>query len=285
MHVRSGEVREDAVDVDAADGTIVAVVADGHGTRRAFRAHIGSELGVRAAIEAARADQTSWESTSDAEAARWVAERFTPELVDRWRSLVQDHVREHPLTPDEVPGSALSTEELWLAYGSTVLVAILTPHRGLLWQLGDGDIVSGTPAALAGITVAADPHNHGNQTSSICMPDAAARARSVLLPLGAEPMFVVLATDGFGNAMASTDWRTRLIDDLHAQRAEHGFDDIAESLPSWCRQCAQASGDDVSVVALLHDPDPSPAVTGSPSPGSLPSQATPKPGTPSAPTP
>lgn len=251
MHVARDQLREDAASVHVGDGIVIAAVSDGHGMARSFRAHVGSELAVEAARDVALASRPQWSGpgVDNVTAAVWLREHYTQAVLGRWRALVLDDVAEDPLSEQErriAPDEA----SVLVAYGATLLVALVDEQRVLAWQIGDGDLVLAPAGATAGPAVAIDPHLVGNRTTSLCQPDAQRHVRTAVHELGPEACVVVLATDGFANAMLEGDWQERLGEDLHGLVTDHGFGAVAGKLPEWAAEASKASGDDVSLVVL-----------------------------------
>ncbi len=251
-HVAKAQVREDAAMVHVGDGMVVAAVSDGHGMARSFRAHEGSELAVEAAIDVALAGVDQWRSTQQgaSEGAVWLREDFTDAVLARWRQLVLDDVADKPLT-DAERELTQTTDDVYVAYGATLLVVMADDQRLLAWQLGDGDLVLAPGSGTAGPAVAVDPHLLGNRTTSLCQPEASEYVRTAVHEVGPERTILIAATDGFANAMAEPDWQERLGADLHGFFEGEGFSAVARTLPQWVAEAAQASGDDVSVVVLV----------------------------------
>ncbi len=251
LHVARDQVREDAACVHVGDGIVIAAVSDGHGMARSFRAHVGSELAVEAARDVALDARAAWSGpgVDDLAVAGWLRDHYTPAVLSRWQQLVRDDVLDSPFTEQE---RAIAPDEAtqFIAYGATLVVALVDDQRMLAWQLGDGDLLFAPAGATAGPAVAGDPHLVGNRTTSLCQPDAARHVRTAVHELGTQASVVVLATDGFANAMLEGDWQERLGEDLHSLVSTDGFTAVARKLPEWAVEASRASGDDVSLIVL-----------------------------------
>jgi len=86
------------------------------------------------------------------------------------------------------------------------------------------------------------------------LESAAADFRFATLPASAEPDLVLLASDGYGNSFASTDWWHGLVEDLARFVDENGFDSFRGHFPDWLAESAAVGGDDVSSVVLVREP-------------------------------
>ena len=77
-----------------------------------------------------------------------------------------------------------------------------------------------------------DPRLDGSRTTSLCQPDAYAAMRFGVLPIAETASgAVMLATDGYGNAQARSDWQVAFGTDLAALAAVHGPSGSANSCP------------------------------------------------------
>jgi hypothetical protein len=238
--------------------TVAIAVADGHGHARHFRSARGARMAVDIATELAIEAASV---TSDPGGLRTALRtRIGPHLVTSWRRAVEADLDEHPVSPTELADAGLTAdatfEDRIYGYGSTVMIALLTPEWLLCAQIGDGDAFAITTDGEAIRLVPGDPLLDGWRTTSLCQPDAASALRYGALRLSdTEILVVVLATDGYGNAQLRSDWDDVFAVDLAAMVAQHGVDWIAQSLPSWVTACASAdgSGDDVTVALAFHN--------------------------------
>jgi hypothetical protein len=226
------------------DGGIVLAVADGHGHRRHFRSDRGARMAAAAgcaAVQAAIADLPgAWGS-------------LPADVLRRWREAVDLDLSSDPFTTVEdtwrTPG-----DEPVLAYGTTLLVAAVSGGWVLLLRIGDGDVLTARPDGSVGDPLPKDPCLTGEQTTSLCQPDALSAFRVAVLDLQAEPLaLLLLATDGYGNAQVDDPWQPGVGADLVAMLAEHGPAWVESRLPGWVAACASAegSGDDTTVGLVV----------------------------------
>ena len=133
VHERNGLPNQDAIYWLPASGEgslIVLAVADGHGSARYSRSHIGACLAVESAAQLvhefinSQADNLSLikDATED-----WLPRA----LVRKWVEVVTDHLNADPLN-----------EESIVAYGATLIVAAVTEQFAVYLQLGDGEILT-----------------------------------------------------------------------------------------------------------------------------------------------
>ncbi len=257
-HLHSGAPNQDAhlsqrlghLDKDA----LVVAVADGHGDRRHFRSERGSRFAVESACRCA-ADATlilrEMPSSSPEELAR--SALISP-IVSEWRSMVAEDVAYDPFSE----GERALLKELGsspdLAYGSTLLIALLWGRSILLAQIGDGNAVVLHLNGRVSTPVPGDARLDGRQTTSLCQPDATDAFRVAAIDRTmTEVAGILLATDGFGNAQIADPWEPAVGSDLLDMVRQRGLGWIEEQLPTWVDECASVEGsaDDVTVALVL----------------------------------
>ncbi len=257
-HHAVGLPNQDAVEACEIDGRGVAVaVADGHGHSRHFRSARGARLAVTAACQAVR-EQTSWLGglTAAGQIETGISQVLVPAIVDRWRAAVRADIAGQPLTPAE-EALAWPGDDLVIAYGTTLLLAVVWGTWLLLAQIGDGDILGIHPNGSALLPVPGDPLLDGHYTTSLCSPWAGESFRAAVVDLSRTDLCgVMLATDGFGNAQAADGWEDAASADLAVLISGHGPEWLAGQLPVWAERCASADGsaDDTTIALLLPPP-------------------------------
>jgi hypothetical protein len=273
---RSHEVRgmpsQDAVahrPIAAARGFVVAV-ADGHGHHRHFRSATGSALAVRAACQAAADLVTEIGPVPGGSAgdrgtamspltAEIIAGRLPAVILRRWRTAVARDVMADPLGRGELDVMKMRADGVEVAYGATLLVAMVVAEWLVCAQIGDGDIVTVAADGEHGCPVPGDDILDGLHTTSLCQPDAVDSFRIGTRNLAAEPLrALMLATDGYGNAQARDSWQPTFARDLAALMATRDPAWLAAQVPGWALRCASGdgSGDDTTIALLLAAGDP-----------------------------
>ncbi|HEV3295296.1 MAG TPA: protein phosphatase 2C domain-containing protein [Streptosporangiaceae bacterium] len=259
-HEMSGRPLQDAAGFTggpAADAQWLALaVADGHGGHPHFRSARGSELAIEAALGLASEFGPRFAVTGTvAEVYGAARDDLVPALISRWREAVAGDLAEIPLTGAE--RRMLAADDAVIAYGSTLLLAVLAGIWLVLCQIGDGDMVMVGADGMASVPVPYDPRLDGHSTTSLCQFDAADSFRIAVVNLPVSPVAaLLLATDGFGNAQTAEPWYQPVGGDLVRLAAERGIDWVGEQLPAWAARCASAegSGDDTALALLLPDP-------------------------------
>lgn len=237
---------------DATGGlTWVVAVSDGHGGKRYVRSDVGSQYAVEVAVERLSAAVTAAGSESPVDLLRGEVAG----IVDAWRDRVTAHWSGAPFTEAETATAGvgdLAAEPL-LAYGATLLVAVVGEAGIGIAQIGDGDALIRSHG-FATRPVPGDARLIGGQTTSLCLDTAADDFRFAGQPATADPDLVLLASDGYGNSFADTDWWQGLVGDFAWFLDEHGFDELEAQLPAWLEESARVGGDDVTAVVVARDP-------------------------------
>jgi serine/threonine protein phosphatase PrpC len=253
-HIRQGLPNQDALHYTERQAPLVLAVADGHGSAKCFRSQQGAQLAVQCAVSIMQERVSSALSMQD---LRWLAEEnLSKTLVQNWRYAVAADVQINPFNAEEQP-LLPRNQEPYLAYGSTLLVAVLTSSALLLMQLGDGDILVVSADGHVQRPIEADPQLIGNETTSLCGKDSWKQFRTAVWPLINQPALIVLATDGYANSFKNEASFLRVGSDLLAMIQQAGLAAVAASLPSWLQEASEmGSGDDVTVGLMYAQAKP-----------------------------
>ena len=242
-----GVPNQDAVQVRRVAGTRgdawVVAVADGHGGARYVRSDLGARTAVDVAVRAVA------HALADRDDPAAVLREVVPRIVEEWRAQVAADARDRPFTDEE---RARGGDGSVMAYGATLLVAVVGGHGVAVAQVGDGDALVRSHG-FATRPVPGDDRLVASETTSLCLDSAVDDFRFAVVPDSAEPDLVLLTTDGYGNSFAQADWWHGLVDDLATFVVRSGFDRVADELPGWLEESARVGGDDVSAVLLVRD--------------------------------
>ncbi|HKT73528.1 MAG TPA: PP2C family serine/threonine-protein phosphatase [Steroidobacteraceae bacterium] len=265
-HVRDGLPNQDAFAVWQAEGSerrcIVVAVADGHGGARHFRSANGSNFAVNAAVQAMRRIASEWESGDCARQSQ-IASAVLPEaIVADWTQKVQLHLQSTPITEAEWRALEASSgpeareqvqAEPALAYGATLLAALVTSTAVLLLQIGDGDAILVGPDGKAWRPIPDDERLTGEFTTSICRAGAQADFRNSIVRFGASPVsLVMLSTDGYSNSFRTDEDFLRVGTDVLQMVRTDGAAAVENQMPQILEHASSnGSGDDIT-VGLVH---------------------------------
>lgn len=259
-HVRAELANQDAIAWEPRSGTgteVVLAVSDGHGGSASFRSERGARLAVKAALEVAQ-DVLGY-PTGQARSLSLVKQAMEVEvprrIVQRWREEVQGDLSDRPITTEERARADVGTKRRpssggddFIAYGATLITVIATDAFLAICQLGDGDALT---VDRDGSVVRLFPENVslGDETTSLCLPDAWSHARSYFrASFGHRPALVVASTDGFSNSFVDDAGFLDAVSRLWPTIIRRGLDDTARDLEGALHQMsALGSGDDITL--------------------------------------
>lgn len=270
-HVANKAPNQDAVATERAGAHgVVAAVADGHGHSRHLRSARGSKFAVKIGCQVAQEladrlesghgifaqqDAPGAAAPTAGEITKLTEEFFVPAIVSRWREAVLADVKADPFTEAEQQHRHAG-DDATIAYGSTLLLAMVLHGWLILAQIGDGDVVGVRADGRAIEPVPADPQLDGLVTTSLCGADPRADFRVAAVDTAQNPLLaVLLATDGYGNAQVVEKWPSAFSEDLAWMLRDRDVNWLASQLPSWAARCASPDGSaDDTTVALLISP-------------------------------
>lgn len=254
-HIRSERPNQDAVKWTDIGHGLIAAVADGHGSARCFRSHIGSQLAVDVGVYTVQ-DFLSQQAghTNLTMIKRLAEEQLGPEIVRRWQEGIRVELDQNP--PDAAETALLKGADPLLAYGATLLITVVTRDFIIYWQLGDGDIVLVDETGQVMRPLPADERLIANETTSLCQKDAWRHVRFRFQPIAETPPdFVMLATDGYANSFRDDTGFLKAVTDLHDMIQTEGPDYVRDNLAEWLNEASrQGSGDDITAALLWPRP-------------------------------
>lgn len=264
-HLRSGAPNQDACSfwVDELGASAVLAVSDGHGSLKHFRSQIGAALAVSVAVSLIRQSLEQGRGSGE-DTAKDLTEVLPRRLVKAWRLSVAGHLEANPFRPDELealeskegrPTREQVENEPVLAYGATLLVAVSLGDFIVFLQLGDGDILVVDEERHTTRPLPGDERLIGNQTTSLCQPEAWKEFRVGSLRLGADsppPALVLLSTDGYANSFRTEADFLLIGGDYLDMIRELGLEKVdAELAAILAEASAQGSGDDITLGIMV----------------------------------
>ncbi|GAC1574648.1 MAG: PP2C family serine/threonine-protein phosphatase [Candidatus Elarobacter sp.] len=265
-HETNGLPNQDAIGwwpADDGDPPTVLAVSDGHSDPKCFRSDAGSRFGVEAAIAAMRRVAGGAPAERGALAA---------DIVTTWRHAVLQDLAAHPIDAAAIAlldakagpaGRALVEQDPVLAYGATLLAVLATASSLVFAQIGDGDLLI---TASDGTTTRVFPHDMrflANETTSLCLPNAADEVRVRTLDLAREaPELVIACTDGYVNSFLSDADFLQIGRDYQQQIGEDGLDALGARLGDYLADTTgSGSGDDITIGIMTRVPSSPSAAT------------------------
>ncbi len=228
---------------------VALAVADGHGS--SIHAEVGARIAVEVATEHLLALAASVGAQhADPRAVHGLAQDpFRRLLVREWTSRVRCH--------------AGADDVVLLDYGTTLIFALVTPEFVLLGQLGDGDLMLVDGGGVVSRPLPSDPRCFGEETSSLCLPDAPTSLRVLALPVPDGESLLLISTDGYGKSYATDAAFERIGPDYLEMVREIGVSGVVENLEEFLSAVTTGgSGDDIAFGIAYWPPVASAAETG-----------------------
>src|SRR5689334_12426674 len=247
VHERNALPNQDAIHwlpVSGHGPSIVLAVADGHGSARYSRSHIGARLAVESSVQLVQEFLDSQADFGNLSLIKDTTEEWLPRaLVRKWIEVVVEHSNSDPLG---------EPEQSVIAYGSTLLVTAVTEQFAIYLQLGDGEILTVSESGEVTRPLTRDDRLFGNETTSLCAPEAWRDFRVSFQPfVQAPPALILLTTDGYPNSFRDESGFFKVGSDILNMVRENGLSFIKENLGSWLSDSTRAgSGDDVTLGIL-----------------------------------
>ena len=263
-HLRDGLPNQDAfarwTPADGAPYPVVIALADGHGGARHFRSAVGSRIAVDVTVDILRRAANRVDAATPPERARLAAVELPARIVEAWNASARSHIDAAPIGADDLrkvesldgaaAAESLRTDPL-LAYGATLLAALITEQSIVLLQLGDGDILAVNADGTTRRPIPADERLVGNRTTSICRPGAESDFRGVVLSGRERPSLLLLSTDGYANSFKTDSDFLKVGRDFLALVREQGIAAVEAELHKILEHAStHGSGDDITLAVL-----------------------------------
>ena len=276
-HKLSGKPNQDRINFFPSckypeDLPIIFTIADGHGGKKYFRSERGANFAVETAIEVCKnqLENTSWDSIK----GKKIKDGICRDIFRKWLEKVHADIQENPFSDEEIeliqPKNNTITKTPWLinndynvfAYGSTLLIVIIHESYILFLQLGDGDILVITSDGTIDRPIPDDDRLIGNETTSLCLPEAWSEFKFKLSEISHNspfPALILMSTDGYKNSFSEETGFEKVGSDLlsiiceHPEGIHEGIDSIEDNLADWLNLASEkGSGDDTTVGLILN---------------------------------
>lgn len=256
-HEEKGIVCQDSSAFYTGENFSVAVVADGHGSKKHFRSDRGSEFAVKAAIETIRNFYENSDNFDELfpENHSMIISNIQKQTISRWNELVSEHYKQNSVTTDEK--SKFSDEEfenipVESYYGTTLIAAVSGNGFTFGFQIGDGSLVGVFEDGETELLIDYEESNPANITSSMCNSNAATMFSSFYTD---EKKIAALyvSTDGlytsFGSDDDFLDYHTIITSQLTDAES---FEDTVEK--NLIKRSHYGTQDDIS-LSCVYDPE------------------------------
>lgn len=176
-HEKKGIVCQDSSAFEVGNGYAVAVVADGHGSKKHFRSNLGSKFATESAVEVIREyiqDPDEFDRIFSENHDR-IIKGIEKQIIYSWNNKIRTHLNENPVTMkekskfeydefDEIPFESY--------YGTTLVVAVACRNYTFGFQIGDGSLVAVFEDGETSMIMDYEESNPANITSSMCNANA-----------------------------------------------------------------------------------------------------------------
>ncbi|MDE6788877.1 MAG: protein phosphatase 2C domain-containing protein [Ruminococcus sp.] len=193
----------------AGENYAVAVVADGHGSKKHFRSNIGSKIAVEstlATIEKFYENPEEFDSNFPKN-HDMVIRNIQKQIISRWNVSVAEHFRNNPVTSQE---KADFTKEEFAKipvesyYGTTLVAVVACKEFSFGFQIGDGSLVGVFEDGSTALLIDYEESNPANITASICNANAASMFDSFYIG-DKKVLALYVSTDGLYTSFGSDD--------------------------------------------------------------------------------
>lgn len=275
LHSRTDYSNQDSILWKQSDSsnTIIMSVADGHGSDIHFRSKVGSRIAVKTAVE------TLFElfhnqpiEINNVSQVKDIIRYSIPRLlVHNWMDRVQYHIEKHPFSNNEIDlilkkkGPHILEKIInnpKIAYGSTLLTAVITKNYFIFFQLGDGNILivdndKNIRNMFSNKNNDSDdepPIESIIHTESLCMDDSWLEFKTGIFAFHAlKPKLILLSTDGYCNSFSNASGFLKIGLDYLDILKEFGYSYLSQNLGNILRQTSvDGSGDDITLGFIYH---------------------------------
>ncbi len=223
-HTENGLVCQDSSAHFVCEDYAVAVVADGHGSKKHFRSNIGSKFAVEATLDTIAnfyEDPAEFAANFPAN-HKFILKKIEKQIIANWNYKVAEHLKKEPVTKEE--REKFTDEEFEEIvpesyYGTTLIAAIVGKSFTFGIQIGDGSLVAVFDDGAAVMPMEYEESAPANITASLCNAGAAKMFNGFYLE-NRTPLAIFASTDGlytsFGSEFDFLDYHTIITSQLAA---------------------------------------------------------------------
>jgi len=208
-HETSGLVCQDHSAYEVNEHYSVAVIADGHGSKKYFRSHMGSQFAVESALDTIRhfyEDPEGFEQNFPKN-HKMILKNMKKQIIANWNARVQEHLANNPVRLAEM--QKFTKEEFKEIppesyYGTTLVVAV--SGRGFQFglQIGDGSLVAIYEDGVPVMPMVYDESAPANMTASMCNSNAASMFNSFYVE-NKKAIAMYASSDGLYTSFSNED--------------------------------------------------------------------------------
>ncbi|MCM1133356.1 MAG: protein phosphatase 2C domain-containing protein [Ruminococcus flavefaciens] len=206
-HEIKGIVCQDSSAYYAGEDYAVAVVADGHGSKKHFRSNVGSRLAVESTLATVRrffANPEEFKSQFPSN-YKMITRNIQRQVISDWNFAVTAHYTDNPVTAEEK--SDFTPEEFAKIpvesyYGTTLVAVIACDEFTFGFQIGDGSLIGVFEDGSTEMLIDYEESNPANITASICNANAASMFGSFYIG-DRKALALYVSTDGLYTSFGS----------------------------------------------------------------------------------
>jgi serine/threonine protein phosphatase PrpC len=265
----------------------IVIVADGHGSSTCFRSDIGSQKAIDATKSTVKFFLKKLPRTiTDPRYLEIQLSKMVKQIINKWLATVIEHEKDNPLQDD--PRLQLIAEkykERYLnkpdyrchAYGTTLMVAVMSDNLWFGFQVGDGKCVALYEDGMWEMPIPWDSRCVFNMTTSICDDDSLssfrywfgikatgggyteygydANGQLEYERTSSRPLAIFIASDGVDDSYPIVN-NDKYVKNFYRNRivrlAENGFDSFKNEVNEFAKYFAdRGSRDDVSIAGIV----------------------------------
>lgn len=263
-HIKNNKVCEDFSGHYDVEGLKICIVADGHGSDDYPRTDRGARFAVDSAIKCVKQfvrTAPSIEVIADSKKNYPMLTQLAKSILNLWHKQIHTDYEKNPFNETELSKvkekyrlKYLSDDEaikkIEKAYGTTLIVFVVTEEYSFGMQIGDGKCVVVDQNGEFIEPIPNDDNCQLNVTTSLCDSDAIDEFRYYVTD--SIPVAVFCGTDGIEDSYASLDELHALYRSILNVYIEYGIDvgnsEVNEYLPVLSQR---GSGDDVSIAFII----------------------------------
>jgi protein phosphatase 2C-like protein len=271
-HIENGMPNQDAIKMMIATTTtslqsnnnaIILAIADGHGNSINFRSAIGARFAVEIACQKLLGIAGQVATFTNIAMFNDIVQNSLPRILSQeWHLTVDNHFKSNPLTSGELTQlnndakiKERISKEPKIAYGTTLLCALLSEQFVILAQIGDGDIltVNEVGKVIRPILQDGEARVEKEMINSLYMHESWNGFKIVFLREPQTfPRLIMLTTDGYKNSYHDENAFCRVAIEYMTMIQEKGLQDVSSKLGKITSEISkEGSGDDITIGLIV----------------------------------
>lgn len=254
MHLRGMTPCQDAIKYEQfEDGSIICVLADGHGSPACLYSQEGAKLATEIAVAMMEEIIENNQKQQIYPLLKQTGEVALPQEIERkWKEAVS---RQH----QKEKRAALEDKALYQLYGTTLMLLYITTSFVFALQIGDGDMLCVDMEGHVDYVIEAT-RTYGVETHSLCNSHCWRYAKTICQPIEAPipKQLFLMSTDGYANSFITSEAFLETGKDYLNLLRETDMDCVEAMLPQWLEEATKVgSGDDITLALIYWEEEES----------------------------